>query len=159
MATIKKNQFRARQFGGVTPFGNTTMLPFVLKTTAAGAAIDASSTAAIGDGDSIVLGVLPAGMLLADATLKVSTAFTALVVGKLGFAYADGVDSADVPQDDDYFAAAATLHTVGVYRQSTAVAPVRLPKEANLVLVCSGAANAKAAQLDVIVTGELTGPN
>jgi len=159
MATIKISQFRARQFGGFTPYGNLTVLPFKLKTNAAGAAIDSDTTAAIGNGDSIVLGILPAGMELHDANLKVSTAFTALVVGKLGFAYEDGVDDADVPQDDDYFGAGVTLHTAGNYRMETSVAPVRLPKPAKLVLTCSGAANAKAAQLDVLINGELTGPN
>ena len=31
MATIKINQFRARQFGGASPFGNLTTLPFKLE--------------------------------------------------------------------------------------------------------------------------------
>ena len=39
MATIKINQFRARQFGGASPFGNLTTLPFKLETSATGAAL------------------------------------------------------------------------------------------------------------------------
>ena len=38
MATIKINKFRARQFGGASPFGNLTTLPFKLETSATGAA-------------------------------------------------------------------------------------------------------------------------
>lgn len=158
MATIKKVRYQdAAPFGGV-PYGNVTTLPFQLKTRANGSAIDSDTAAAIGNGDSVVLGLLPAGMTLHDAVLKVSVAFTAAVVGKLGFAYDDGVDDSSVPQDDDYFATAAALNAVGLYRMATTVAPVKLPKDAKLVLVCSGAANAKAAQLDVLIQGELGGP-
>jgi len=158
MATIKKTRYQdAAPFGGV-PYGNVTTLPFQLKTRANGSAIDSDTAAAIGNGDSVVLGLLPAGMTLYDAILKVSNAFTALVVGKLGFAYDDGVDDTTVPQDDDYFGTGITLHTAGLYRMATTVAPVKLPKDAKLILVCSGAANAEAAQLDVLIQGELGGP-
>ena len=51
MATIKINQFRARQFGGVSPFGNLSTLPFKLETSATGAATNANSTAAIASGE------------------------------------------------------------------------------------------------------------
>ncbi len=103
MATIKKLRYQDdATFGGV-PYGNTTSRSFNLTTKANGAAVNSDTATAIGDGDSVVLGLLPAGMLLQDAVATVSDAFTALTVGKLGFAYTDGVDSTEVPQDDDYF--------------------------------------------------------
>lgn len=157
MATIKINQFRARQFGGASPFGNVTALPFKLTTVANGSASNANSSAAIGLGDKVVLGELPAGMCLMDYLASVSTAFTALVTANIGFEYADGVDDASVPQDAAYFGTAVALNTAGTYRLANAKAPVTLPKTANLILTTAGAANAKAAQVDVFVIGELTG--
>ena len=161
MATIKKLRYQDdAPFGGV-PYGNTTIKSFNLTTKANGAAVNSDSASAIGDGDSVVLGLLPAGMVLQDAIATVSDAFTALTVGKLGFAYADGVDSTEVPQDDDYFFAAATLtlHTAGTYRKVVATAPVRLPKDANLVLISSGAAHASVGVADFRIVGVLGGPN
>lgn len=161
MATIKKIRYQDdAPFGGV-PYGNTTIKSFNLTTKANGAAVNSDSTSAIGDGDSVVLGLLPAGMVLQDAVATVSDAFTALTVGKLGFAYTDGVDSTEVPQDDDYFFAAATLtlHTAGTYRKVAATAPVRLPKDANLVLISSGAAHASVGVADFRIVGVLGGPN
>ena len=161
MATIKKLRYQDdATFGGV-PYGNTTSRSFNLTTKANGAATNSDTATAIGDGDSVVLGLLPAGMLLQDAVATVSDAFTALTVGKLGFAYTDGVDSTEVPQDDDYFfgTATLTLHTLGMYRKVTSTAPVRLPKDANLVLISSGAAHASAGVADFRITGVLGGPN
>lgn len=157
MATIKINQFRARQFGGVSPFGNLSTLPFKLETSATGAATNANSTAAIASGDKVVLGELPAGMRLQDFLARVSVGFTAAVTANIGFEYADGVDDATVPQDASYFGAAVTINTAGVYRLATTKAPVTLPKDANLILTTGGAANAKAASVDLFVIGELTG--
>ena len=161
MATIKKLRYQDdATFGGV-PYGNTTTRSFNLATKANGAAVNSDTATAIGNGDSVVLGLLPAGMLLQDAVATVSDAFTALTVGKLGFAYTDGVDSTEVPQDDDYFfdTATLTLHTLGTYRKVTSTAPVRLPKDANLVLISSGAAHASAGVADFRITGVLGGPN
>ena len=158
MATISKTRYQDNApFGGV-PYGNTTTLAFQLKTRANGSAIGSDTATGIGNGDVVVIGTLPAGMTLQDAIIKVSVGFTAAVVAKVGFAYEDGVDDAAVPQDDDYFAAAAALNTAGLYRMSTTIAPVKLPKDAKLILTCSGAANAKAAQVDVLIQGELGGP-
>lgn len=161
MATIKKLRYQDdATFGGV-PYGNTTSRSFNLTTNASGVAANSDTAAAIGNGDSVVLGLLPAGMVLQDAIATVSDAFTALTVGKLGFAYTDGVDSTEVPQDDDYFfgTATLTLHTAGTYRKVTSTAPVRLPKDANLVLISSGAAHASAGVADFRITGVLGGPN
>lgn len=156
MATITKSQHRTIQHGA--PYGNVTALPFNLTTNASGVAANSNSTAAIGDGDKVILGTLPAGLLLIDFIGTVSDAFTALTVGKIGFEYVDGVDDSAVPQDDDYFAAALTLHTAGLFRKTTTTAPKRLPKDAYLTVLSSGAAHAAVGILDVWVVGELTGP-
>lgn len=158
MAKISKLRYQDdAPFGGV-PYGNLTTLAFVLATTAAGAVVGADSSAAIGIGDTVVIGTLPAGMKLHDAIVKVSTAFTAAVTADIGFQYADGVDDATVPQNAAYFAVAEALNTAGVYRMATTVPVVKLPKDALLVLTFAGAANAKAALADILIQGELGGP-
>ena len=158
MATVTLKQVQKRQFGGFTPYGNLTTLRATLQTSATGGAIGADSSAAIATGDVVVLEKLPAGMVLEDAQVIVSTAMTASVTGSLGFIYADGVDSTDVPQSATYFGSALVLNATGRLRCATTNAPVKLPKEAFLVLTTGGAANAKASQIDVRLSGELTGP-
>lgn len=158
MATVMINQFGKRQFGGVSPFGNLTELTFKLTTNSSGGAEDANSSVALASGDKVVLGSLPAGMRLSDAQIIISTTFSASVTGSLGFEYADGVDDSVVPQDAAYFGSDLALSTAARLRVSTAKAPVILAKDANLVLTTGGADNAKAARLDVIVSGELNGP-
>lgn len=158
MATIKKLGLGQQQFGGFTPYGNLTTLRSVLETIADGSAKHADSATPLGVGDVVVLDKLPEGLVLEDAQTIVSVAMTAAVTGSLGFIYADGVDSADVPQDAAYFGAGLALNATGRLRANTAKAPVKLPKPALLVLTIAGAANAKASRLDVIVHGERTGP-
>lgn len=158
MATIKKLGLGLQQFGGFTPYGNLTTLRSVLQTAADGGALNADSAAPLGVGDVVVLDKLPEGMVLEDAQLIVSTAMTAAVTGSLGFIYADGVDSADAPQDAAYFGAGLVLNATGRLRANTAKAPVKLAKPAYLVLTIAGAANAKASRVDVIVHGERMGP-
>lgn len=138
---------------GRTPWGNAHQLHYSLETSATGGAIagTADSTAAIGLGDKVVLGLIPGGSVLGDFTAVVSVAMTALVTGTLGFEYVDGVDDDDVPQDADYFGAAMVLNATGVLRKATTTAPVTLPKDANLVLVTAGAANAKASRVDILL--------
>ena len=159
MATIKKKFIGDKQFGGFTPYGNLTTLRATLQTTAAGAVIDGDSTAALAIGDVVVLEKLPEGFVLEDAQLIVSTGMTASATGSLGFLYADGVDSAAVPQDAAYFGAGLNAATAARIRTASAKAPVRLAKEAYLVWTHAGAANAKASRIDVIVHGERLGPN
>ena len=159
MATIKKKFIGDKQFGGFTPYGNLTSLRATLQTTAAGAVIDGDSTAAIAIGDVVVLEKLPEGFVLEDAQLIVSTGMTASSTGSLGFLYADGVDSAAVPQDAAYFGAGLNAATAARIRTAGTKAPVRLAKEAYLVWTHAGAANAKASRIDVIVHGERLGPN
>lgn len=157
MATIKRKTARDRQFGGFTPYGNVSTLMYLLKTNATGAVIDSDSTAAVASGDVIDLGELPEGMRLDDAQIIVTTGMTASVTGSLGFKYADGVDDTDVPQDAAYFISAGNINTAGRVR-ATGSKLVTLPKPARLILTTGGAANAKASDIKVIVSGELKGP-
>jgi hypothetical protein len=156
MPTITKKNLAERQFGGV-PYGNTTTLQFALETNASGAALNSDTTAAIGLGDVVRLGWLPAGAKLQDAQAIVSTTFSASVTGSLGFAYVDGVDSTAVPQDAAYFLSGQALSSTTRARANTAKAPVTLPKDAYLILTTAGAGNAKASKLDVLVEVELIG--
>ena len=159
MATIKKKFIGDKQFGGFTPYGNVTTIRATLQTNATGAAIHSDSAAAIGVADVVVLEKLPEGFLLEDAQVIVSTTMTASATGSLGFIYADGVDSTDVPQDAAYFGTGLNAATAGRIRTAGTKAPVRLAKEAYLVWTQAGAANAKASRIDVIVHGERMGPN
>jgi len=159
MATIKKKFIGDKQFGGFTPYGNVTTIRATLQTNSTGAAINSDSAAAIAVGDVVVLEKLPEGFLLEDAQVIVSTGMTATATGSLGFIYADGVDSTDVPQDAAYFGAGLNAATAARIRTASTKAPVRLAKEAYLVWTQGVIANAKASRIDVIVHGERMGPN
>lgn len=156
MATIKC-KCTLGQFGGAVPYGNMSVLAFTLATNATGAVIDSNSTAAVASGDVIELGSLPEGFRLDDAQIIVTTPMTEAVTGSLGFKYVDGVDSADVPQDAAYFVNAGVLNAAGRVR-AAGTKLVTLPKPAILTLTTGGAANAKASDIKVLVSGELLGP-
>lgn len=158
MAKVTNNQFRGRQFGGASPFGNLSVLTYALATAANGGAVGADSAAPLAVDDKVVLGTLPAGMRLDDSTLVISTAMSATVTGSLGFEYEDGEDSAVVPQDAAYFGAGIALSSAARLRNASSKAIVTLPKTANLVLTIAGAPNAKVSKIDVAVIGELLGP-
>lgn len=159
MAKVIISQYHKRQFGGAAgAYGNLTILAFALATNSTGGAIGADSTAALASGDVVDLGELPEGMRLDDASVVIATAMTASVTGSLGFAYADGVDSTEVPQDAAHFISAGSLATAARLRANTAKKPVVLPKPARLILTIGGANNAKASDLHITVLGELTGP-
>lgn len=153
MATItKKNVRKLQQYAA--PQGNAWKDRFTFATNASGVFVDSDVAAAVGNGDVVRIGVLPAGLELHDALAIVSDAFTAVSTAKIGFAYVDGVDSTAVPQDDDYFFAALAYNAAGRTRAAnTAVAPVTLPKDAFLIVTNGGAAQAAAGILDVIVEG------
>lgn len=157
MATVKINQFRTRQFGGVSPFGNVTSLLFLLATLANGSVSNSDSAAALAAGDVVDLGPLPEGMRLEDASVFVTTGMSATITGSLGFKYEDGADDATVPQDAAYFGAGIDLAAAG-RKRATGSKLVRLPKPARLILTSAVAANAKVSDIKVIVQGELTGP-
>lgn len=158
MATIKKKFIGDKQFGGFTPYGNLTTLRATLQTSATGAVINSDSPAAIAVGDVVVLEKLPEGFLLEDAQVIVSNGMTATATGSLGFLYADGVDSAQVPQDAAYFGSGFNAATAARLRATSPKAPVRLPKEAYLVWTQATVANAKESRIDMIVHGERLGP-
>lgn len=142
---------------GSTPWGNLNALHFILKTGANGGALEADSNAPLAVGDKVRMGVIPAGSTLVDAMAVVSTGLTATVKGDLGFEYVDGVDAAKTPQDAAYFGAALDLAAAARLRNTSTKAPVTLPKDAYLVLTTSGAANAKAARVDVVLQVISTG--
>jgi hypothetical protein len=157
MATIQKKKLASEtQFGG-TAYGNATTLPFNLTTNAVGAAVNSDTATGIALGDKVRIGILPAGAILNDSSIVVSDAFTALVTANVGFEYVDGVDVAAVPQNASYFGAAVTLHTLGRYRNVTTNSPVKLPKDAYLILTTAGAANASIGIADVIINTVLNG--
>ena len=156
MATVSLKSALKRQFGN-NPYGNLSVLSFALTTLASGAAADSDSTAAIAVGDVIDLGPLPEGLRLDDAQIIVTTGMTATITGSLGFKYEDGVDSTAVPQDAAYFGTGIDLATAG-RKRATGSKLVTLPKPARLILTTAAAANAKASDIKVLVTCELTGP-
>lgn len=158
MAIITVQQYQKRQFGGAPPYGNLTSLAFALLTNSIGAAENSNSQAAIASGDVVVIGDLPSGMRLEDASLIIKTGMTASVTGSLGFRYKDGVDSAAVPQDAAYFLAAGTNLTTAARHRANTAKLVTLPKDAELILTTGGAANAKVSDLQFLIHGELTGP-
>lgn len=158
MATVNTKQM-PYQAGISGPYGNGWKKKFTFQTTAAGVAVNTDKATAVAIGDVVRLGIMPAGVELHDALAIVSDAFTALTTAKIGFAYVDGVDDASVPQDDDYFFAALATSSAGrTSANNTAVRPVRLPKDAYLILTRAGAADASVGVMDLIVEGENLGP-
>lgn len=157
MATVTKKLIaKAQQFAA--PYGNKFAQVFRYATSAAGV-VDSDKATAVAINDVVRIGILPAGLTLHDALAIVSDAFTAATTADIGFEYVDGVDSTAVPQDADYFFAALSTAAAGRTRASnTAVAPVRLPKDAYLIVTRKAAADASAGILDVIVEGILDGP-
>lgn len=157
MALVTVSQFRARQFGGVTPWGNRTTLPFTLETNASGAAINSDQSTGLAIADVVDLGPLPAGFRMDDSFAVISTGMSASVTAKLGFKYEDGIDSAAVPQDDAYFGTGLAMTTAARLRNATTKAVVTLPKPARLIMTMAGAANAKVSKTEIFIQGELLG--
>lgn len=153
MPTITKTQKDPSVSLGATPWGNLTALRYLLETNASGAVVGSNSPAAVGIGDIVRIGPLPAGFRFVDSEVIVATGMTATITGNLGFAYADGVDDADVPQDNDYFGAALNVATAARLRNTTSNASITLPKEAWLTLTTAVAANAKASKIEVVIFG------
>lgn len=136
------------------PYGNVSVLRFDLQTNAKGILLSSKAVNPPKANDVIVLGELPEGFTLQSALTVVKTALTG-VSGKLGFAYADGVDDPIIPQDDAYFGE-VNLATVGrVPDKATKL--IVLPKKAHLILTVSAGTAANAADVAVLVTGELVG--
>lgn len=157
MANVTKKYVRKeQQFSG--PDGNAWKKNFTFATNASGVFVDSDQATAVIVGDVVRIGLLQAGLEMHDALMIVSNAFTAASTAKVGFAYVDGVDSAEVPQSDTYFAAALAINALGRTRASnTASRPVVLPKDAYLILTIAGANLAEVGVLDAIVEGILRG--
>lgn len=157
MSTITKFD-KAGRFGQ-SPYGNQTVYGYHLETDSTGAVVNADSTSAVAIGDVIVVGVIPAGFKLIDSQIIISNAFTDSATAKVGFAYVDGTDSTDVPQDDDYFGSGLVLSTAARLRNATSNAPVTLPKDAYLIVTTAGAALAEVGIADIFLAGEIVGTN
>ena len=157
MATVTKKRLgKAQQF--TAPYGNKFAQAFNYTTTAAGVFADSDLATAVQVNDVVRIGLLPAGLELHDALAIVSDAFAASTTADIGFLYADGVDSSAVPQNAAYFHAALATSSTGRTRATAVNAPVRLPKDAYLVVTRKGAADSAVGILDVIVEGILQGP-
>lgn len=155
MSTVTTRGIKNSQF--TYPAGNKTVIKGNFTTSAAGVAANSDLATAVQINDVVRIGFLPAGAELQDAQAIVSDAFTAATTADIGFLYADGVDSAVVPQDAAYFFAALATSATGRTRSTVAKAPVRLPKDAFLVLTRKAAADASAGIIDVLVEAVLQG--
>lgn len=156
MATVTtKRLTQARQHAA--PYGNGFEQFFNFTTNASGVAQNTDLATAVQVNDVVRIGILPAGLVIHRGEAIVSDAFAATTTADIGFLYVDGVDSTAVPQNAAYFHSA--LSTAATGRTASAPnAPVRLPKDAYLVLTRKGAADSAVGILDYLVTGELTGP-
>ena len=160
MATIKSRRKPLTHFYTVTaPYGNTTTVGYSLKANTRGVIANGDSAVNPKVGDVIDLGELLEGFFLTDAQVFIAVGLSTGATGSLGFAYEDGIDDIDVPQDAEYFLkAGANLATAGRLRANGNKLVV-LPKPARLILTLAGADNTKEADIKVTVTGELTGAN
>lgn len=157
MANVTKKRItKAQQF--TSPYGNKFAQSFNFTTNASGVLVDSDQATAVAVNDVVRIGVLPAGLELHDALAIVSDAFAATTTADIGFLYTDGADSSAVPQDAAYFFAALNTAATGRTRATAAKAPVRLPKDAYLVMTRKGAADSAVGILDVVVEGILQGP-
>lgn len=155
MTTVTTKGIKNSQF--TYPAGNKTVIRGNFTTNAAGVAANSDLATAVQINDVVRIGFLPSGAELHDAQAIVSDAFTAVTTADIGFLYADGVDSTVVPQDAAYFFAALATSATGRTRSTVAKAPVRLPKDAFLVLTRKGAADASVGIVDVLVDAVLQG--
>ena len=155
MTTVTTKGIKNSQF--TYPAGNKTVIRGNFTTNAAGVAANSDLATAVQINDVVRIGFLPSGAELHDAQAIVSDAFTAVTTADIGFLYADGVDSTVVPQDAAFFFAALATSATGRTRSTVAKAPVRLPKDAFLVLTRKGAADASVGIVDVLVDTVLQG--
>ena len=154
MATVtKKFLVQERSHTGV--FGNNWGQVYSFETNASGVFVNSSLSTAVAIADVVRFGVIPGGVTLTDALVLISDAFASSTTYKLGFQYVDGVDSTSVPQDDVYFIVAGTSSAslARTAANNTAVRPVKLPKDAYLILTVAGANHSAVGIMDVVVRG------
>lgn len=156
MSTVSIKGMKNSQF--TYPAGNKTVIKGNLTTGATGVVANSDLATALQVNDIVRIAFLPSGTELLDAKAIVSDAFAASTTADIGFLYADGVDSTIVPQNAAYFFAALATSATGRTRSTVANAPVRLPKDAYLVLTRKGAADSAVGIIDVLVDAVLQGP-
>ena len=143
---------------GNRPFGNDAVYRFVVETGATGILQRSrDATVALAVNDVIYAGRLQAGMVPDTMKSIVSNHFGAGVTASFGFAYADGVDSAELPQSATYFGTGIVLSAVGDIPVPIKAKLAALPKDAWLTMTITGAAVAEAGYMDVVIRGEQTG--
>ena len=158
MAKFQLKDVGINQFGGFTPYGNTTTLRATVEPNATGGIITVDGKVTPAVNDVLRIQSLPEGMVPHDLQLIVSTAFKAGVTCSLGIEYVDGVDDLAVPQDPAFFGSGLALSAVARIRTASTKPLIRLPKEVYLIMTFTGAANDQVARADVAVMGELMGP-
>ena len=157
MTTLNTKGIKNGQYSG--PSGNAVRIRGTYAVNASGVAANQSDLAtAVQVNDVVRIGILPAGTELHSAEAIVSDAFAASTTADIGFLYVDGVDSSAVPQNAAFFYAALATSSTGRTRATALNAPVRLPKDAYLVLTRKGAADSAAGIMDVLVDTVLQGP-
>ena len=145
------------RFGG-KPFGNDSVYRFVVETGSTGILLRSrEATVALAVNDVIWAQRLQAGMVPDTLKAIVSNHFGAGVTASFGFAYADGVDSADLPQSATYFGTGIVLSAAAEVPIPIKAKLAALPKDAWLTMTITGAAVAEAGYMDVVIRGEQTG--
>lgn len=143
---------------GSKPCGNDAVYRFVVETGATGILLRSrEATVPLAINDELKIGRLQAGMVPDTMKAIVSNHFGAGVTASFGFAYADGVDSAELPQSATYFGTGIVLSAVGDIPVPIKAKLAALPKDAWLTMTITGAAVAEAGYADVVIRGEQTG--
>ena len=143
---------------GNRPFGNDAVYRFVVETGATGILLRSrEATVPLAINDELKIGRLQAGMVPDTMKAIVSNHFGAGVTASFGFAYADGVDSAELPQSATYFGTGIVLSAAAEVAIPIKAKLAALPKDAYLTITVTGAAISKAGYMDVVVRGEQTG--
>ena len=153
VATVTKNNLRADpQFGGA-PYGNLSLLPYHFETNSSGVWVDSDHTDAVQVGDTLILGIIPAGFQVWECIFDVSDAFTAATTCSVGFKYIDGVDSTPAEDAAIFVPATQALSSTAIWRKTGIKAPPWFKKDAYLTLLWAGAAADAVGILDVGLIG------
>lgn len=138
-----------RPIGGV-PFGNLSVLPFTAAFLEGVFTLSDDATATVHT-DKLILGTIPAGTTIVDATLQATAALGAATSTlDVGFEYVDGVDVAAVPEAiDQFFDAQANTAAFFARFAIGGNGPITIPKDAYLIVTVNTAA--------FLTTGDLAG--
>jgi len=166
-ATIQTNTIGQNRQPGGAPFGNMYSLHGNLSTNSSGVPLNSQvlatglqATAALTTSDVCNLAVLPAGALLQDILVTVSTAFAGSTTCSIGFAAVSGVSDALSPDDPAHFVTAGqSLASAAIIRKTATTKPVKLNSDAYLTVSLAGAAQTTTAVMDADVSAILTGGN